>query len=60
MTVKQLLTGMDSREFTEWQCFFTVMSEKIEEETKDRESKIVQSQISSGLIRAKAYRKANK
>ena len=62
-TVKELLSQMDSKEYTEWQCYFTVLQEKTEEEKKDMEEKqkdTLKSDIATSMVKAKAYRKAKK
>lgn len=58
---------MDSREFSEWQAYFEVLQEKIDEDKKEREQQAerdkeakLQAEITHGAMTASAFNKAKK
>jgi hypothetical protein len=47
MTVRQLLSSLDSRELTEWQCYITLENERMKERQEEARNK------QSGKVAAK-------
>lgn len=67
MTRRELLAKMDSREFSEWQCYFEVLDEKMKESEKEREQKKQkdeetkkQGEVTNAMLNAATYKKVNK
>jgi hypothetical protein len=67
MTVRELGDKLDSKELSEWMCYFSVLQEKEEEQRKNQQEQkehqkeqVMQGQITHGIMTAGAYKKANK
>lgn len=67
MTRRELLAKMDSREFSEWMCYFEVLEEKRKEEEKNMEEQRnrdeelkKQGEVTHSFMNAAAYKKAKK
>jgi len=65
MTVREIGEKLDSRELSEWMCYFSVLQEKEEEHRKEQEQQkdkqkeqVLQGQVTHGLLTASAYTKA--